>query len=776
MHPNGPALAHPAAPLLIDFAMEGPSVGIDLEHPLEVLTAAIHRGAHPSAAQLDAAMALRQETLEKVEQGFAQLIPWKKLLRHLPKKLKLSPIAAIPHKSRAYRMILDLSFAFEVNGVTWPSVNDATDRHAAPLQSMSQLGKVLPRLIYALATLPEDQGPILMMKADIKDGFWRISVPAEEEYNFAYVLPQVGPNVDEDDIQIVIPSALQMGWTSSPPLFCAATETARDVAETLRTRDNLPPHPLEDNTICRTALHQAAQHPHSWTLEELPDKLHNLNYLLEVFVDDFCGMVQATDEAILRHHTRAIFHAIHAIFPPTSVTKHAGEDPISQKKLAEGEGVWETRKEILGWIFDGITRTIQLPPPKVAKIDATLNTILKTGRCPRQELHSLLGKLQHATLGIPAGRGLLAPLYKQVAVAKAANHWTVKIPKGSMEHTLLRDYRSLIKLIGTRPTHCAQLITGIPAYIGFCDACKHGAGGVWFAGSKHLEPVVWRIPWPLAIASSLLTRDNPTGTLTINDLEMAGLLLHYLVLEQLVDLKHQHAAAWVDNTSTVSWASKLSSTKSKVGQRLVRALCLRHCINESSPLAPLSIAGVNNEMADLASRSFKKSGKGTYQLTDSQFLFKFNSDFPLTQGASWKLFRLAHKLSLLVFSELQMQMSPMASWMRLTRKGHAIGSIGKTSSSPITWTPFLKGSLTSTKLSSSAPLLQKHAQELSAEAIKSALEQCKSRFVPSARPSNWLQNPIPPTASAPLAGPPTGSELGNSLKATADKIPPPKHS
>ena len=96
MHPNGPALAHPAAPLLIDFAMEGPSVGIDLEHPLEVLTAAIHRGAHPSAAQLDAAMALRQETLEKVEQGFAQLIPWKKLLRHLPKKLKLSPIAAVP--------------------------------------------------------------------------------------------------------------------------------------------------------------------------------------------------------------------------------------------------------------------------------------------------------------------------------------------------------------------------------------------------------------------------------------------------------------------------------------------------------------------------------------------------------------------------------------------------------------------------------------------------------------------------------------------------------
>ena len=54
MRPNGPALQHPAAQLLIEFATEGPATGIDLEHPLEVLQAAIERGAHPSAAQLEA--------------------------------------------------------------------------------------------------------------------------------------------------------------------------------------------------------------------------------------------------------------------------------------------------------------------------------------------------------------------------------------------------------------------------------------------------------------------------------------------------------------------------------------------------------------------------------------------------------------------------------------------------------------------------------------------------------------------------------------------------
>ena len=772
MRPNGPALHHPAAKLLLHMSEEGPSVGIDCEYPLKVLLEAIQRGAHPTAQQADAAAALRAETLEKVDQGFAKLIPWKELLKQLPAKLKLSPIAAIPHKSRAYRMILDLSFAFSVDGTTWPSVNEATDREAAPLKAMTQLGKVLPRIIYALATLPTTKGPVLMMKVDIKDGFWRIAVPKAEEYNFAYVLPQ-SPGEDPNDVMIVIPSALQMGWTSSPPFFCAATETARDVAQRLSAHRDLPPHPLEDNTIDHAELLSAKAHPTTWSDDEIPDRLANLGHLLEVFVDDFIGLVQSTDEALLRHHSRALLHAIHSIFPPTSVTGHDGEDPVSQKKLDEGEGIWAVRKEILGWIFDGMARTIELPPNKVARIEASLTSILRHKRCTNGDLQSLLGKLQHATLGIPAGKGLLAPLYKKITNAKNTQKRTVRIPYNTPEYRLLYDYRTLIKLVGTRPTHCAELVAGLPAYIGFCDACKHGVGGVWFAGSAYLEPIVWRLPWPQDLVQQLLSRDNPTGTLTINDFEMAGLLLQYLVLEQLVDLKHKHAAAWVDNTSTVSWATKLSSTKSKAGQRLVRALCLRHCVNESSPLAALSIAGVRNKMADLASRSFKQAGRDTYDLSDTNFLLKFQSDFPLTQDASWKLFRLADKLSSLVFSELRMQPSPMGSWMRLTTKGHAIGTIGPPSLTRITWTPISKGSLTSTKSSSSAPLLQESVQELSDEAIKSALQRFKSRYVPSARPLNWTENETPPTTNTPQPAN-TGPDSPNKSKGTVDKTPPPE--
>ena len=62
---------------------------------------------------------------------------------------------------------------------------------------------------------------------------WRHALPSEE--------PQ-----DKDDILIVVPNSLQMGWTESPPCFCAGTETARDLTKiNLPTVADLDVHPLE---------------------------------------------------------------------------------------------------------------------------------------------------------------------------------------------------------------------------------------------------------------------------------------------------------------------------------------------------------------------------------------------------------------------------------------------------------------------------------------------------------------------------------------------------
>ncbi len=79
-----------------------------------------------------------------------------------------------------------------------------------------------------------------MAKWDIKDGFWRLDVEEGTEWNFVYVLPQ-SPG---KPIYLVVPTSLQMGWVESPPFFCTASETARDVAQDYcETKiDTLPPH------------------------------------------------------------------------------------------------------------------------------------------------------------------------------------------------------------------------------------------------------------------------------------------------------------------------------------------------------------------------------------------------------------------------------------------------------------------------------------------------------------------------------------------------------
>ena len=177
----------------------------------------------PSAQLPEPATQLRQETLKIIKQGYARLVAWDSIKDNPPPNLKISPIAAIPHKSCGYWMILDLSYSVTIDNTRHPSVNEVTKPNVAPSHAMTQLGQILPRLIYAVATAPENKGPLLFSKLDIKDGYWRMVVSPVDEWNFAYVLPKLTP---DEPTQLVIPTCLQMGWRESASYFCAALETA----------------------------------------------------------------------------------------------------------------------------------------------------------------------------------------------------------------------------------------------------------------------------------------------------------------------------------------------------------------------------------------------------------------------------------------------------------------------------------------------------------------------------------------------------------------------
>jgi hypothetical protein len=106
----GLAVEHPAAAILMDWAQFGcptktgkPWTRVDIDE-------AIERGPHQLALSPEAIQHFVKEIKEKIRTNQAWLIEWDTIKdNHLP-ELKISPIAAIPHKSKAFWSILDLSF------------------------------------------------------------------------------------------------------------------------------------------------------------------------------------------------------------------------------------------------------------------------------------------------------------------------------------------------------------------------------------------------------------------------------------------------------------------------------------------------------------------------------------------------------------------------------------------------------------------------------------------------------------------------------------------
>ena len=201
------------------------------------------------------------------------------------------------------------------------------------------------------------------------------------------------------------------------------------------------------------------------------------------------GLAQTTDETILRHLSRSMIEAIHSVFPPPEVTGHAGEEPISMKKLREGDGLWAVQKELLGWAFDGISRCIELPTSKVESLLTDLHTTSRSKTVPYKAFEKLRGRLRHACIGISAGKGLMGPIDKALTTATSS----VGVASNPLLRECLRDFHTVIKIMGNRPTFCRELIPDSPDYVGYCDASKLGAGGVWMSGTKFLKPTVWRL-------------------------------------------------------------------------------------------------------------------------------------------------------------------------------------------------------------------------------------------------------------------------------------------
>ena len=750
MHPTKQALEHEAAGMLLDWAENGCPVDTGPNWSKQQIEAALERGPHKSAFLPGAREFLLQETAEKQKHNYAKLVKYGDIKNNLPPNFKVSPITMIPHKSKAFRTILDLSFQLKkkMTKEKYESVNSATTKKA-PQQAMGQLGSVVKRIVATMADHYDPTKPFMFTKLDIKDGFWRMAVSNEDAWNFCYALPSTSPDQHIDETMIVVPNSLQMGWTESPPCFCAGTETARDLMELMLPNvADLAMHPLEHKMEPRTAdMNKSKAHKEDDDMsisdgdddEYLPPTPTPSKTLFEVFVDDFMAATNDLGEENLTNVARSMLHAIHAIFPPPNITGHAGEDSVSIKKIDNGDGRWDYVKEILGWMINGRTYSITLPADRLHKIILQINKAKRKKQVPLNEMQKLAGKLQHASFAMPGGWGLFSPVQR----ALKNDPKMIKMDEELVE--CLEDWRTILKHLAVHPTHVLQLVDGYPDFLGYTDACKKGAGGVWMGLTEDIGYVVWRVEFPEDIQDDLCTQENPNGSVTMNDLELAGVVLGWLVLEKLVpNLRFKHVGMNCDNSSAVSWSNKYRTAKSIPAARLLRLLSLRMHRRQVSPLLVISIAGDDNDMADKSSRSFGSKGNA-FKLNESLTEF-FNSNYPLPQNNSWKEFVIPSELYSRVMSCVRGERSKMGQLLRLKRVDKSIGDIGANTYDIGTAAPFWTMRPNLNPTSSSRPMLQGSGQDSTAREVRLKFKPLVKRSRPSPRPSSWLDNPLPSTA------------------------------
>ena len=245
------------------------------------------------------------------------------------------------------------------------------------------------------------------------------------------------------------------------------------------------------------------------------------------------GLAIPTSRRVLDHVANGVMCGIHDVFPPEGRVE---DDPISLKKLLQQDGAWDTLKDLLGFVFNNTTHTMWLVDGKRQALIDTITTWLRSTSKNKQygvpfaEFWSVLYKIWHAFLSIPAGKGLLSPFYRILSTQPRV----VFLRWNKILQQALKETRIFLRDSISNPTHCNSLVTGWPDYVGICDASKHGVGGILVGELRAAPPTVFRLEWPPDIQAALVSDANPEGTITNSDLECAGLVLVWLLVEAMV--------------------------------------------------------------------------------------------------------------------------------------------------------------------------------------------------------------------------------------------------
>jgi hypothetical protein len=177
---------------------------------------------------------------------------------------------------------------------------------------------------------------------------------------------------------------------------------------------------------------------------------------------------------------------------------------------------------------------------------------------PFKQFKTTVAKLRDVFTAIPAGVGLLSPCNCILATKPKV----VCLNRNKQVFAALKGCRTLLRESTKDPTRCRELVAGWPGFISIVDASSYGVGAVVLGELSECIPTVFWWEWPEDIRKEIKSFGNTTGSITNSDLEMAGMLLLWLVIEDVCSvLAEKQVALFSGNTPTVAWALCLASQK-----------------------------------------------------------------------------------------------------------------------------------------------------------------------------------------------------------------------
>jgi hypothetical protein len=703
-NPTLASLPHPAAPFLARLARHGvPALCSDTPWSLERQDAAMARGPHPSAARHFPEFLL-EDMYDYALMGYWMVLPYSAVRGH--PHLRIAPAGVVPQRERRPRPIMDYSY----NGVNQASVP------LAPLPAM-QFGAAFQRLLQRLAYCNPQWGPPLLAKIDLANGYYRVPLSPAAALQLAVCLPPDGSG----DRLLGIPLSLPMGWSLSPPYFFAFTETCADLNNNLQPLRPHHPHQRAAEPTLPLPAPRAFSDSALFPFNPVPPP-HPLQYT-EVYIDDFMLAVQRPHHVRLMH---SLLHHLHSVFrDPSDSPRRA---VVSESKVKKGDATFSTEKIMLGWHVDTHRMTVHLPAHRVQRLSDILQTALTSRYTTRIKWQKLLGELHSMVPAIHSSRYLFSILHHHLAQHTSRRKRLTRVTRQA-----LLDWKTLLLQLGSTPMHISHLVPQAPHVLAATDASKDGMGGFWLPTNLTTgdTPCAWRYQWPTRIRQAVVTTDNPTGTLSINDLELAAITAA-VGLQTTQPRQHdQHHCVATDNKSAQAWVNSGSPTTITAPAYLLRLLA-QYCRSNNVSVQAVYTPGSTNTVADLLSRAF--------HLSDSELLSELDRLAPSKQP--WKLVTLPVPLISQVNSALSkrlpQEVSPPPVRAPRTQHGpfganfvsawHATPSY-KTSKSPYRCSRF---SLTDIEWEKWLPL-----------ALRSKVEQWRQPFVPWGRRSPHWATEIP---------------------------------